>query len=318
MFSRRVLRIKAIQHLYAFFIQKKATSGIPTNSLTNRITQIQYEAQDLQNLKKSLEREVQKIKNTQLQFLQLLVAWVRIDQERANALLTPPTSTLAQNSFLKLLAHDATFIHLCEMHPLTIPDYLIEAWYDECLKLHPSFLAYKQQTKHTPEQDIELVNVFIKKILFKNKIIQQYVGKQDIGWGENKLIVKRLLFTLIGTFLEDPAVCFFLYTKEIPIEGADFYEKLVSKTVEKDAIYQKHMVEKLQNWDLTRVTLLDHLLIKMALTEVLYFTDIPSSVSINEYLDISKQYSTQKSYLFINGMLEPLIAELTDKINTLN
>ncbi len=313
MFSRRILRTKAMKHLYAFFIQKTATSATDTNNQTKKIIKIQYKAQDLQNLRKSLTTEIQKIKDTLFEFLQLLIAWTHLDQERADTLLYPPITTLAQNSFLKSLQQNTTFIHLNKMHPSTIPYYLIEEWYDTCLKHHPSFLAYTQQANHKPLQDKALVNTLIKKIILKHKTIQQYTSRQDINWQENKPIVRHLLLRLIENFLQDPTESFALYTKETPIKGADFYEKLISKTIEKEHIYQKHIAEKLQNWDPTRITLLDHLLIKMALTEVLYFENIPPSVSINEYLEISKQYSTQKSHLFINGMLQPLIAELTSK-----
>ncbi len=311
MFSRRILRTKAMKHLYAFLIQEKATSTTKTNNQT--IIKEQYKAQDLQNLKNSLTTETQKIKNILFDFLQLLVAWTHLDQERADTLLPPRKTTLAQNNFLKSLQQNATFIHLSKIYPSTIPDHLIEEWYDTCLKPHSSFLAYTQPTNDQPRQDIALVNTLIKKIILKHKAIQQYTSRQDINWQENKLIVRRLLLRLIENFLQDPTESFALYTKELPIKGADFYEKLISKTIEKEHVYQKHIAEKLQNWELKRVTLLDNLLIKMALTEVLYFENIPPSVSINEYLEISKQYSTQKSYQFINGVLQPLITELTSE-----
>lgn len=311
MLSRRVLRIKAMQYLFAFFRQEKAVESLIAENSLKEGDIPRQKRESLQNLKRSLDQELEKINDLFIHFLQLLVDWTRIDKERANALLTPPCSLLAQNHLLQRLQNHAVFSTIAPLS--TWPEDLTERWYYQCVKVHPSFLAYTNESSHTHKEDRDLVVDIIKKIIFKHKNIQKYASGKDICWSENKLIVQRLLLNFIEE-LEKPASSqTTFYRLDISSEVKDFYRRLIGKTVENEAMYEVYIAKGLKNWDLTRITFLDQLLITMALTEVIDFEDIPKNVAINEYVDIAKKYSTPKSHLFINGMLEPLITAIKSK-----
>ncbi|KHE70247.1 transcription antitermination protein NusB, partial [Capnocytophaga sp. oral taxon 329] len=85
------------------------------------------------------------------------------------------------------------------------------------------------------------------------------------------------------------------------------------KTVLNDNKLKNFIDDKLTNWDKERVAVLDNILLKMAVCELLYFPSIPIKVTINEYLELSKEYSTPKSSLFINGILNVIHKELEEK-----
>ena len=85
------------------------------------------------------------------------------------------------------------------------------------------------------------------------------------------------------------------------------------KTLENDAEYEKLIESKLQNWELERVIGMDMLLMKMAICELTEFPDIPVKVTLNEYIDLAKYYSSDKSKIFVNGILDKIIVDLRDQ-----
>jgi N utilization substance protein B len=95
--------------------------------------------------------------------------------------------------------------------------------------------------------------------------------------------------------------------------GIDLFEKVIANEEE----LQKELAGKTPNWDSERIANLDAILIKLAIAELFYFSNIPPKVTLNEYLEIAKEYSTPKSNLFINGVLDSLVKEY-EKTNRMN
>jgi N utilization substance protein B len=96
-------------------------------------------------------------------------------------------------------------------------------------------------------------------------------------------------------------------------EDRQFMVALFRKTILNSDMYAGMIDEKARNWEIERIALMDTILIKMALAELLEFPSIPVKVTLNEYIDISKFYSSAKSKVFINGILDKLIVELKEK-----
>jgi N utilization substance protein B len=92
-------------------------------------------------------------------------------------------------------------------------------------------------------------------------------------------------------------------------DDEDFVSDLFRKTVLKQAEYEKDIAEKTPNWETDRIAEIDMILIKMSITEFINFPSIPTRVTINEYIEISKDYSTAKSSYFINGVLDKISKE---------
>ncbi len=95
-------------------------------------------------------------------------------------------------------------------------------------------------------------------------------------------------------------------------EDREFMEKLFTETVHHDNEYEKLVSDRTKNWEVDRIALIDVILLKMALCEILNFPNIPVKVTINEYIDISKDYSTPKSKAFINGIIDKLVIDLRE------
>lgn len=100
-------------------------------------------------------------------------------------------------------------------------------------------------------------------------------------------------------------------------DGIRFAEKLFLVTVDNSAEFDGMIEDHIKNWDVNRLAVLDKLIIRMAISELLYFDEIPTKVSINEAIELAKQYSTRKSGNFVNGILDAILSTLTEqgKIN---
>jgi N utilization substance protein B len=95
-----------------------------------------------------------------------------------------------------------------------------------------------------------------------------------------------------------------------PAEDAQFLSELFLGTIKYNDAYEKIIAQNLQNWELSRVAVLDRIILSLAIHEMITFEDIPVKVTINEYLDIAKQYSTDKSSQFVNGVLDAVFQKL--------
>jgi len=92
-----------------------------------------------------------------------------------------------------------------------------------------------------------------------------------------------------------------------PADESTFVHDLLRKTIQNNAEYDVLITEMVDNWETERIAKMDLVLLKMGITELLYFQSIPSKVTLNEYIEISKFYSTPKSNIFINGILDKIV-----------
>jgi N utilization substance protein B len=133
----------------------------------------------------------------------------------------------------------------------------------------------------------------------------------DLNWEENRPIVRNLVLkTLKMLPYQADEKQELMNLSANWQDDRDFAETLYKQTLSDDAKSEKLIAESVQNWDVERVALLDKIILKMALCEMQLFRGIPVKVTINEYIEISKIYSTPKSKQFVNGILDKLAQDL--------
>jgi N utilization substance protein B len=135
--------------------------------------------------------------------------------------------------------------------------------------------------------------------------------EKTIYWAESLELAEAMIIKTIESGKGSSFRILPLYKDEE--DDVKFMRDLVSKTIRDDAYYQELIADKTKNWDADRIALVDIILMKMALCEILNITSIPIKVSINEYIDISKDYSTPNSKAFINGVIDKLVGELREQ-----
>lgn len=162
------------------------------------------------------------------------------------------------------------------------------------------------------EKQRELIKHFAKEFLMVNELYNSFMEEKDLDWQENKQIVKDMLYKTIKSIQEVTAPSeIILSLSPNWDEDKRFMTQLFALTIEENIKLDLLISEKLQNWDAERITVLDMVIMKIALIEMIHFPSIPVKVTINEFLEIAKEYSTPKSKDFINGILDVIAIELT-------
>ena len=163
------------------------------------------------------------------------------------------------------------------------------------------------------EEDRELWRKIYKRIIFNNDELDQVLEDQSLYWNDDKEIVDTFVVKTIKRFDEKNQSKQELLPEYDNEEDKDFARKLFRATILNANEYQRFMSESSQNWDFSRLAYMDVVIMQIAIAEMMTFPSIPVSVTINEYVDLAKLYSTPKSAGYINGMLDTIARHL---INT--
>ena len=155
-----------------------------------------------------------------------------------------------------------------------------------------------------------LLNIY--RDLRKNDIYEEIVDDQYPFWQEDKSLVIGAFKKIIKQLPESNDKFFDEYRPDDDTV-IDFGRKLIGLTMEQNQDLEKLIEPTLKNWDMERLAVLDVIIIKMALVEFLFFPTIPTKVTLDEYVDVSKEYSTPKSKDFVNGILDKLMKTLSEE-----
>ncbi len=187
---------------------------------------------------------------------------------------------------------------------------LIRAWYKEYIKPQEFFVEYDNLAKATLEDDQEFVQTLYKSIIFKNENVNDYFEALDLGWSENKPILKSMVLKTAKSIETEESEPILMELSKNWDEDLLFLKELYDLAIDREEEYENLIEEKSKNWEIDRVALTDRIILEMAIGEMIHFTSIPVKVTINEYIELSKLYSTPKSKQFVNGLLDVLSVEL--------
>ena len=172
---------------------------------------------------------------------------------------------------------------------------------------------YKKYIKSTDtisyKEEVEFILEIYKKIIAPNEKLFDYFESQMLSWVDDIPFVNT--WFLKDAKKIDAATIFVKEKLYKDKDDEDFAEDLLKKTILHHMEFMDDIDAKTPNWDTDRIAEIDLILMKMALTEFVYFPSIPTRVTINEYIEVSKDYSTTKSGFFINGVLDKLLKEYT-------
>ncbi len=221
-------------------------------------------------------------------------------------------SKLSGNSFIHFLISDSDFTEGLKKRKISWQKdtELIKKVFFQ-LRNSDEYKNYISKAEHTALEDVDFCTWIYKNTILTSEALQNTMEEQNIWWAEaldliNSMVIKTIKvahpnkkgqFELMPLFRDEE-------------DDKEFIEKLFRETVKNDHYFEQIISEKTKNWDVDRIALMDIILLKMALSEILYFPGIPIKVSINEYIDISKDFSTPKSKVFINGVIDNLVADL--------
>ncbi|MEX0290338.1 MAG: transcription antitermination factor NusB [Flavobacteriaceae bacterium] len=173
-------------------------------------------------------------------------------------------------------------------------------------KLYHNYMISSQSSF---EEDQELIAELFKEIIAPNEKIYEYFEDDKLTWVDDIPLVNTFILKQLKKVKENQSPDFYLPNLLKDKQDMVFAKDLLTKTLLNDATLVKEIEGKTPNWDKDRIADIDAILLKMAICELLNFSSIPERVTINEYLEIAKEYSTPKSSIFINGILDKLVRE---------
>lgn len=223
-------------------------------------------------------------------------------------------SVLAKNRALLAIKNtkDLEFLSLKRSVNFDQDPTLINKLYNEAIKNNAHVKEYVEKVNKTLEDDLAIVKYLIKNVLLKHEVSVEFFEKLHLFWSEDKEILRTMLFHSFANFVEDEVVVIEKLDDQWE-DTKDFLRTLFKETAVRDEELLEHILPHLKNWDLERIIGTDLILLKMAVAELTTFPSIPVKVTINEIIEIAKNYSSEKSKVFINGLLDSICKDLQQK-----
>ncbi len=159
-------------------------------------------------------------------------------------------------------------------------------------------------------QDREFMMEIFEHHIAPNESLHEWLEEQNIHWADDLYIANSMVLTTLKSFTPKSSGKIKLFKVYKDDDDREFVIDLFRKTIRHDQETRATIEEKATNWELDRIALLDLILLQMALTEFKYFPNIPPKATLNEYIELSKIYSTEKSKIFVNGILDRSMKDL--------
>jgi N utilization substance protein B len=186
------------------------------------------------------------------------------------------------------------------------------------IKASPQFDQYMNKSDDSYETHRDFIAEIFREYIADYELLNHLYEERNLHWGDDIYIVNPMILKMIESYREDavPDTALMTLYKDRE-EDEQFVKDLFRQTALKNEEIEKLIGDKTKNWEVERIAMMDVLLMKMAITEILHFSSIPVKVTLNEFIEISKMYSTPKSKIFINGILDKIVADLkaADKLN---
>lgn len=306
MLSRRHLRIKVLQSLYAF---------------------IQSHNDRLDVGERQMLQSFEKLEEEYIYILSFLVsvfdfAGRRVEEAKNKFLPTEedlkPNMRFINNDFIRQLSTNPDFVRREEQLKINWSEEtdMIRKTY-QSIRGSQEYKDYMASAEDSLEKDREFVILLLRKLIANSETLEYYFEERNIFWAADFDLAVWLAIKTVKTIDESelrsgklPAM---IKTENmIDNEDRKFIVKLYRKTLLKREAAEKLIADRAKNWELDRIAMMDKLILAMAITELIEFPSIPVKVSLNEYIELAKIFSTGKSRIFINGILDKLITDLQD------
>jgi len=283
----------------------------------------QSQSQDLDKELKFLQNSANEMENLYLLLMALLtelhsLAVNQYEVAQKKYLATPADKLLHQkikdNELLSLIAtNEALQKTIVDAHInfWNIQEEYVRTLYKRIVE-SDIYQAYSKQ-KASFEADKKFLIEIFEEFIAPDEGLYEYIEDYNLTWMDDFPIVNTFIVREFKNLRPNPPEKYFTPSLYNNSEEKDFLVDLLKKTALNDAKLKSFVEDKLTNWDKERVAVLDLILLKMAICEFLHFPSIPVKVTINEYLELAKEYSTAKSSLFINGVLNVVHKELSEK-----
>ncbi len=307
MLTRRHIRVKVLQSIYAYN---------------------QSEHKDLEKQEKFLQYNMEQMQDLYILMIQLLIAlrdqaenYLVVSQKKhlATDLEKNPSRIFVDNKVISLINSNELFTDVVKKRKLNYwenDSEYINILFNELkgIDWYLNFLT-KKDTTFSEDKDF-LIKIF-KEIIAPNEKLYEYLEDKRLTWLDDFPLVNTLLLKMLQKISEKNINSILIPEVYKNNEDKDYAIQLLQKVILNEEELSEIIDGKTPNWDKERIADIDMIILKMGISEFLFFPSIPVRATINEYLEVSKEYSTPKSSIFINGILDKMVKDLTteDKLN---
>ncbi len=302
MISRRILRIKILQLLYAYF-QSEDNTIIKFEKELSFSIQKTY---DLYHYLLLLITDIADYANSRIEIALQKKIPTREDLN--------PNTKFVDNLIIKQLRANKQlnqYLNTSRLSWVNSPE-LIKKLHNR-IRMTPYFKEYMEDASRGYEQDKKLIIDIYTSEIINTESIYQTLEEQSIYWNDEVEFVISMIAKTLKGFIEsdgEDAPLLELFKNE---DDREYAITLFRKSILNKEEFGKLVESYTENWDVDRIAFIDLLIMVMAITEAVSFPSIPTRVTINEFLEIAKFYSTEKSSVFINGLLDKIFKFLKDE-----
>ena len=235
-------------------------------------------------------------------------AYLRSNKHLPSAADMKVNTKIAGNEVLWKIKESATFqAEIGRFKPqLRIDKDLVKKVYLQ-LAATPEYQAYTSSNERNPKDEKGILEFIFNALMLENESFISHLEEHFINWDDDSDMVVQV----VRAVLQQPEES--NYKDVLSPDKWEFAKTLLNTIFEKEKHLETFIVPRLKNWDPERIAALDMIIMKMGVAEFLYFETIPPKVTINEYIDIAKEYSTQQSGQFVNGILDNIHKELVQQ-----
>ena len=268
-------------------------------------TKQDFESQTLRTL-----READKVFELYNMLLNLYLA---LAQMADKDLEHPGKSRLSSNKILKELNSNAGFENQTFRQQFRWENEIgfIKSLYNQALKVNPKYIEYCEKRNHTLEEDIALLKYLVKNVFIKNELAVNFFEGEHLYWSEDKETLRAMVAHTFQDY-ENSQELNIAIPDDTWQERKDFLMTLFKNSINDEKELMTLIMPSLKNWEYDRIAETDKILLKIALVELMEFPGIPVKVTINEIIEIAKNYSTPKSGQFVNGVLDKISKDLVN------
>lgn len=299
MINRVLIRLKVVQIIYAYY----QNGGKNLDTAEKELFFSLSKAYDLYNYLLLLMVEVTRYASKRLDAAKHKLAPTKEDLN--------PNTKFVDNRFIAQLEVNRQLNEFASTQKKTWENEtdFVKGFYEQILQ-SDIYKEYMASETSSYEEDRELWRKIYKRIVFNNEKLDAVLEDQSLYWNDDKEIVGTFVLKTIKRFDPKNGDKQELLPEFKDEEDQDFARRLFRRSI-LNADYYRHLIsENSKNWGLDRVAVMDVIIMQIALAEILSFPNIPINVSLNEYVEIAKLYSTPKSGGFINGTLDGIVNQL--------
>jgi N utilization substance protein B len=299
MISRRNIRVKVMQTLYTVTTFENEPDGLKTKTV---------------NPQKLLQAHFDQTRSLLIYLIYFLSEVARYAETDAHQKASKHLPTredknintkIAGNEILWKMLEDAALKEQfnSEKPGLIIDKELVKKVYGEMAD-SAEYKNYISRPGREKSEEKAIIEFIINNLLLANEVFISHIEDNFSNWDDDGEMVVQLM----ASYIQKPGS--YNFKQMMTADKKQFGTELLNTVLEKSSHLEELIIPKLKNWDPERIALLDMIMMKMGVAEFLYFETIPPKVTINEYIDLAKEYSTSQSGQFVNGILDNIHKDL--------